>query len=220
MQVDELAPGLWRWTARSPDWSPGMSWEPEVSCFYAETGEATVLVDPLVPEDEAERFWSALDRDVERRKLRVAVLLTQAAHARSAGEVAQRYGGGVWGHEGARPKVGDAPFTAVEHGDELPGGVRALRFDQEPGGSGTPLFLPSHGALAVGDVFISIDGELRVWWGDKHENGDWYAERLLPSLRRWLELPIERLLIAHGPQVGGGVDELAAALERPPHSLE
>jgi hypothetical protein len=219
LEVEELAPGLWRWTAPHPDWSAGQNWEQEVSCFYVEAGDATLVVDPLVPDDEAERFWTSLDRDVERRQLPVAVLLTQAAHACSAGEVARRYGAGVWGHEDGRGKVGDAEFHAISPGDDIPGG-RALELDQEPGGSGTPVYLPSHAAAAIGDVFITVDGELRVWWGEKHGNGEWYRERFVPSLRRWLELPIERLLVAHGAQVEGGVDAIAAALERAPYTHE
>jgi hypothetical protein len=35
VQVDELAPGLWRWTAEHPAWTPGEEWEPDVACFYA-----------------------------------------------------------------------------------------------------------------------------------------------------------------------------------------
>src|ERR671933_3082013 len=192
-----------------------MGWDAEVRCFYAETGDATLLVDPLVPGDERDRFWRALDADVERRRLPVAVLLTQAAHARSAGEVARRYDGEVWGHEKAREKVGGASFHALEGGGRAAGGAVALPFDQEPGGSGTPLLLPSHSAVAVGDVLISVDGELRVWWAHGASGEDWYRDRLVPSLRRWLELPIERVLVAHRKPVPGGAEEIAAALERP-----
>jgi hypothetical protein len=217
VQVEELAPGLWAWTAPHPDWRPGFGWPEEVRCFYVEAGEATLLVDPLVPDGEAERFWRALDRDVERRGLPVAVLLTQAAHARSAGAVARRYGGRVWGHEVAREKVEGAPFEALAPGDHAVAGVRALDFDQEPGGSGTPLYLPSHEALAVGDVLISVEGDLRVWWAHGASGEGWYRDRLLPSLRRWLDLPVERVLVAHGEPVPGGAEEIAAALERPPY---
>jgi hypothetical protein len=217
LHVEELATGLWSWTAPHPEWQPGFGWPEEVRCFYAETDDATLLVDPLVPDDEPARFWRALDRDVERRGLPVAVLLTQAAHARSAGAVAQRYEAEVWGHAIAREKVGGAPFHALAPGDTAVGGVRALEFDQEPGGSGTPLYLASHRAVAVGDVLISIEGELRVWWAHGASGDDWYRNRLLPSLRAWLELPIERILVAHGEQVAGGSEEIAAALERPPY---
>jgi hypothetical protein len=53
--------------------------------------------DPLVPDDDEERFWAALDRDVERRALPVSVVLTQAAHSRNAGDAAARFGADVWG---------------------------------------------------------------------------------------------------------------------------
>lgn len=222
MEVVELAPGLWRWTARHPDWKDEYDWSPIVGCFYAEAADATLVVDPLVPDDEAERFWIALDRDVERRGLPVAVLLTEAAHARSAGDVAARYGAAVWGHERAREEVGGAEFHAVRPGDELPGGARPL-----DGGlpldegyedtSGTPLFLPSHGALAPGDAIVEVGGELRVWWvfeGEEDERQ--FHEECLPALRSWLELPIERVLVSHGEQRSFGREDVAAALERPP----
>ena len=220
MEVAKLAPGLWSWTAAHPEWQSGLGWGAEVRCFYVETDDATLVVDPLVPADEAERFWHALDRDVERRGRPVAVLLTQAAHARSASAVAARYDANVWGHEYARPKVGGAPFHAVAPDDNAAGGARVLGVDQEPDGSGTPLYLASHRAVAVGDVFIVVDGELRIWWAHGASSGSWYRERLLPSLRRWLEFPIDHVLVAHGEQVEGGSDQLAAALERPPYDME
>jgi hypothetical protein len=212
VHVGELAPGLWWWTAEHPEWTPTQSWDPVVRCFYVEAEDATVVVDPLVP-DDADRFWQHLDADLERHGLPLAVVLTQAAHARDAGDVARRYGAAVWGHESARGKVGDARYHAVRTGDDIPGG-RALDFDQERGGSGTPLYFPSHRAIAVGDVFISRDDGLRVWWGHGASDDAWYRERLVPSLRAWLELPIEHVLVAHGPLVAPA--ELSAALDRPP----
>jgi hypothetical protein len=216
VEVDELAPGLWRWTARHPDWRNEYDWSPEVGCFYVEADDVTLVVDPLVPGGEAERFWRALDRDVERRGLPVAVLLTEAAHARSAGELAARYDAGVWGHEEARPKVGSAAFHVLRPGAAAPGGATALD-EGVHHGTGTPLFLPSHGALAPGDAIVEVDGELRVWWelGDEGTEAELRGQ-LLPALRRWLELPIERVLVSHGQQRAFGRDEVAAALDRPP----
>ena len=142
MQVDELAPGLWRWTAEHPAWTPGEEWEPEVACFYAETDAATILIDPLAPANEdAERFWAHLDEDIERHGRPVAILLTGEWHRRSADEVAARYG------------------AHVHDGDELPGDVLRLA----AGEADTALWLPAHRALAVGDALISVGGELRLW---------------------------------------------------------
>ena len=57
MNVSELAPGLWRWTALHPDWKEGEGWEQEVGCVYYEAADATVLIDPLVPAEQ-ERFFA------------------------------------------------------------------------------------------------------------------------------------------------------------------
>ena len=61
MRVDRLADGLWRWTAAAADGAEG-------NCVYHEHPDGIVLIDPLPPADaaDAERFWRALDRDVER----------------------------------------------------------------------------------------------------------------------------------------------------------
>jgi hypothetical protein len=83
VDVADLGFGVWRWTAG------------ERTCFYVEAEQATLLVDPVVPDDEPERFWRALDRDVERRGLPVVVLLTGAAGREGADAVAARYGGTI-----------------------------------------------------------------------------------------------------------------------------
>jgi hypothetical protein len=211
--VEDVAPGIWSWTARHSEWQAGQGWDEHVRCFCVETEDRTLLLDPLVEDDD----WAAVDDAVARRRLPVAVLLTQAAHARSAGAAARRYGAGVWGHAYAHEKVGGAEFHPIAHRDAAPGGARVLPFDELPGGSGTPLYLRSHAAVAIGDVFISVEGGLRIWWSSADEVEErWYRERYVTSLRRWLELPIERILVAHGPPVPGGADEIAAALERPP----
>lgn len=87
MRVEELAAGLWRWSAR-------LAGE-EVWSVYYEAPEATVLIDPVVPEDEAERFFRALDRDVERRGVRVVIVCTSGGLETEAAALAARYGAAV-----------------------------------------------------------------------------------------------------------------------------
>ncbi|HXH88121.1 MAG TPA: hypothetical protein VNI55_05895 [Gaiellaceae bacterium] len=82
MVVEELAPGLWRWSARRDD--------AEVWCLYVETDAATVLIDPVLP-DEPERFFRALDRDLERRGKPLTILCTSAEHEREAAPLVERY---------------------------------------------------------------------------------------------------------------------------------
>ena len=56
--MDELLDGLWRWTARHPEFHP--KGFPEVACFALRDDVGTILVDPLLPEDDA-AVLAALD---------------------------------------------------------------------------------------------------------------------------------------------------------------
>jgi hypothetical protein len=77
LELDELAPGVWRWD----------------DSLYVERPSAIVLIDPVVPAGEKEHFFRALDRDVERLGRPVVVLLTDASL--DAGVFVERYGAAV-----------------------------------------------------------------------------------------------------------------------------
>src|SRR5436190_9043874 len=95
--LEEIAPGLWRWTVLHPEWRPDAApetpadWPCEVGCLLCETSEATVLIDPLLPPDD-QGFLDALDGRISRRGRPVAVLTTIGFHRRSRDELAARYG--------------------------------------------------------------------------------------------------------------------------------
>ena len=49
--MEKITEGLWRWTARHPEWHPG-EFGAEVASFAAEAGDGTLLlIDPLLPPD-------------------------------------------------------------------------------------------------------------------------------------------------------------------------
>jgi hypothetical protein len=186
--VTELAPGLWRWTTPHPDWTEAEEWPREVGSVYYEAPRATVLFDPLVPSHaDRERFFEALDRDVERRGLPVTILLTVAWHERSAAELVERYAAGK------EPPVGVVPF-----------GV--------PGVDETLWWLPEHAALLAGDVLLGADDGVCVCpdsWLEGRSSHDSIRAALAPLL----DLPIERILVSHGqPALEDGRDALARAL--------
>ena len=105
MEVTRIADGLWRWSTYYGEWRD------EVGSVYVEADDAIALVDPLVPEerDEAERFWRALDRDVERASVPVHVLVTVFWHVRSAAEVVRRYRGRL--HAAVRARAGAPAYV-------------------------------------------------------------------------------------------------------------
>ena len=194
MDVRELAAGLWRWTAPHPDWesepepeSPA-DWPRNVGCVYYEAPDAVVLIDPLVP-PERDTFLEALDRDVGRVGLPVAILLTVSWHERSAAELAARYGAGL----------------------ETPSGVVELRVECA---KEALYWLPDHRTLIAGDVLIG-DGDrgIRVcpasWLPDETS-----AANVRSELRPLLDLPVERVLVSHWePVLADGHAALAAALD-------
>jgi hypothetical protein len=199
VDVQELRRGLWRWTAPHPRWENDEHWGPDVASVYAELSDAVVVIDPIVPADEEERFWSALDRDVERVDRPVYVLLTVHWHERSVADVLDRYGGRLW-----RP----------EEQGELPGGVR-VEVVKGVDWSEALFFLEPYRALVVGDLLIGNgEGlELPISWFPKAEQ-DWAREALKPRLReRLAALPVELVLVSHGtPVLADGAAALARAL--------
>jgi glyoxylase-like metal-dependent hydrolase (beta-lactamase superfamily II) len=200
VEVVELAPGLWRWTGWHEEWKE------DVGCVYLEAPDAVVLVDPLVPPEDRERFLEHLDRDVQRAGKPLHVLLTIYWHNRSAGELARRYRGKVWAPvRSALPveRRGHGPVDGFRPGDELPGGVQALA----SGRAAEVLFwLPEQRALVAGDVLLG--SPLRICPASWVGKGGQAAVR--EALRPVLHLPVERVLVSHGePVLRGGRSALA-----------
>ncbi len=185
VQVGEITPGLWRWTARHPAWTPAEEgeWEPDVGCVYAEIDCRIVLIDPLVPA-ESERFWAALDRDVGRLGTPV-VLTTTVDHARSSEKIIDRYG------DGGLPSDGVTRIATALHGEVV-------------------FWLAPYRALVPGDVLLGDGtGRVRVCPDSWLEGAD--RTSVWASLRPLLGLPVERILVSHGePVLTNGL----AALER------
>ena len=199
MRVEQLQPGLWRWTGLHPEWTSDDGgpdgWEQEVGCVYAEADDAVLLIDPLIPPEDEQRFLDALDRDVDRSDRPVAILLTSPWHVRSARELAARYGAEV--HAPNVPNESVEGAHAFAFGDSLPGGVQT--FDAHFHGESL-FWLPVHRALVAGDVLVGRADGLRVApdsWLAEHERGG----RIRESLRHLLELPVELVLVGHGEPV-------------------
>jgi hypothetical protein len=193
MKLREIVPGLRHWTAPHPAWDGAADWPEDVGCVYYEGPDAIVLIDPLIPVGEADELWRFVDDAVDRLRLPVAVLLTAPWHRRSSAEVAARYGTSVWLHGS------DAPLPA---GVDLfvPGGVSEGQ---------VAFFLPEHRALVVAEIFMGMDGGLRVCPSPASTD----LEAFDASLRSLLDLPIELVLVSHGePVLHDGRRRIAEAL--------
>jgi hypothetical protein len=195
--MQEIAPGLWRWTAPHPAWVPRAEpdspddWDRYVGSVLYEHRDAAVFIDPLVPAD-ADRFWSWADERVAGRG--VVVLTTLGPHRRSRDQVVQRYGAST-----SRAKR------------NLPHGVRSIVIR---GASETMFWLPEHRTLIPGDRILGApNGGLRLcpesWLYWVRVNQDELRTLLSPLL----ELAIERVLVSHGePVLSGGAEVLRSCL--------
>jgi hypothetical protein len=191
--LEEIAPGLRRWSARHEEWNE------DVASLAVTTGDGLVLIDPIGPP-------RSLGEPAH-------VLLTVYWHARSAAGTAR-----VWASTRSRRALRTRgidvahPFRA---GDPLPGGIQAF---QTPRASEVLFWLPEHNALAVGDVLLGAGAKphataeaLRLCperWLGKGTHDD-----LRAMLRPLLRLPVERVLVSHGaPVLSGGREALAAVV--------
>jgi hypothetical protein len=213
----EIAPGIWRWTARHPEWHPG-EFGAEVACFALDAGDDLLLIDPLVPEDGDSAVLDLLDRLANDRT--TSALITIGYHVRSAEALCERYGGRVYGpHTCVKRLANEQLLTEFTPGTPGPAGSSAFTIGK-PRRTERPLWFPSHNALAFGDAVVTTpENELRVW---SHAPLDakvrrFYRERFAPTLEPLLDLPVEHVLVTHGaPIAGGGAKVLRAAVEAEP----
>jgi glyoxylase-like metal-dependent hydrolase (beta-lactamase superfamily II) len=190
--LEELAPGLRRWTARHEEWGE------DVGCVAVETHDGLVLIDPLDPPGQ-------LGRPAH-------VLLTIRWHARSAR--AKR----VWAHARETRSLANRGVEVTDPIDSessLPGGIRAFEAAR-PGE--VVYWLPRQRTVVVGDVLLgagakprATDEPLRLcpegWLGGATHDD------LRASLAPLLELPVSRVLVSHGEPVRrGDARVLAGAL--------
>jgi glyoxylase-like metal-dependent hydrolase (beta-lactamase superfamily II) len=209
----QLAAGLWHWTARHPEWHPGV-FGAEVGSYALRAGDELLLVDPLVLDDARE----AVD-DLAAGARAVRVLITIGYHARSAEALARRYGCRVYGPPKVASRLGDRSLLEVlEPGGDGPAGVRAFAIGRPVRGE-RPLWLPSHRAIAFGDAVVTTPrGDLRVWAQERpDERRVRCTTSFNPTLEPLVALKPQRILTTHGaPVLAGGSAALRGALAGEP----
>jgi hypothetical protein len=200
VKIEQIRPQLWHWAVPHPEWTPkargksGQGWDQLVSSYGLVADGAFVLVDPQIPDDEADaaELWNALDRDVEHHGP-PAILITIRWHVRSAPEIAERYEGTtVWAPESQAKEIAKRiPYTdTFGTGDELPGGLVAhdlARFDE------AALELPAHRAIVFGDVVLDGPRLCPASWLPKGATIEDLADTVRPLVAN-----AELLLLTHG----------------------
>jgi hypothetical protein len=182
--LQEVRPGLKRWTTVHPDFDPleghlDESYTPVASALY-HAPSALVLIDPLVPDE----LWPALDSEVKQSGAPVVVLTTIFFHERSRDDVARRYGAKLGG---------------------VPEGVRAFSAERA---DEVALWLEEPRALVFGDAIMGDQrGGLRLCPWFRSDEGREITVRAWQPL---VDLPVEVVLTAHGEPVLEGAREALA----------
>jgi hypothetical protein len=195
--MEEIAPGVWHWTARHPHIHAG------VSSYYLLPER--VLIDPMIPPPGAE--WFAEHGAPEH------VLLSNRHHDRDAWRLRETFGCTVHCiRNGLHELEGRGPVQAFDFGDELPGGVIVHEVDSICPDE-TALQIPSRAALACADGVIrgGDDGELAFVPDFLMDDPEQTKQGLRDAYRRLLQLDFDLLLLAHGePVIGRGKEALRA----------
>lgn len=195
--VQEIAPGLWHWSARHEH--IGI----DVSSYYLE--RERVAIDPMIPRAGLEWFKD--------HGTPVHALLTNRHHDRHSWRLHDAFGTTV--HcigNGLHELDGRGPVEPFDFGDELPGGVIVHEVDAICPDE-TALYIPSRRALACADGVVNMhpDGLLGFVPDHLMDDPEQTKEQLRAAYRRLLELDFESLLLAHGqPVVGTGKGALRA----------
>jgi hypothetical protein len=198
--AQQIAPGLRRWTAWHAEWKQ------EVGSLAVQTRDGLVLIDPIDPPPELRKADH--------------VLLTVFWHGRATPDIEAKH---VWAHPRGVRRLKNRGTTVTDQigNGELPGGIQAFETARE---SEVVYWLPDQRAVAVGDVLLGAGAKpkatsepLRLcperWLGDANY---W---KLKKSLLPLLELPLQRILLAHGePVLVDAKETLAALVETPKRS--
>jgi hypothetical protein len=203
----QILDGLWRFEALHPEWTEdeggGDGWEQSVAWWAVAAPGGIVLVDPLVDE------WDGVDRLMAVEGGCAGVVRTCVWHQRSIGDVARRYEVEVWARPHPDDRVRHAFDHAVSDHEELFDVLRVIDVERA---DEIALWLPRQRALLFGDAMIRTEsGELRVCpesW-TQPTGGPARLRRLLGALA---DLPVEHVLVSHGPLLlGSGLASLRHA---------
>ena len=193
--MEEIAPGLWHWTAVQE--TIGV----RVSSYYV--GPARIVIDPKIPEGDGLR---SLPGPIDQ------VVLTSGHHGRDAQAYVDRFDVPIRASRQADEHLGgELAIETFEDGEEIAPGVRAIHIGVLCEDEGALQIAHGAGALAIADGVHRSEGEL-AFFSDGLLGDDPEAVKvgLKAAYRSLLELGFAHLLFAHGePLIGGGKQALA-----------
>lgn len=199
--MQEIAPGLWHWSARHEH--IGF----DVSSYYLEPER--VLIDAMIPPEGLGWFEGRAPEHV---------LLSNRHHDRHAWRLQDEFGCTVHCvRNGMHEIEGRGEAQPFDFGDTLPGGVEAIEIDAICPDEGA-LYIPSRRALVCADGVVRWPGREGIGFviDELMDEPERTKAGLLDAYARVLDSgrDFDMLLLAHGdPVASGGREELRAFVE-------
>jgi len=200
--MQEILPGIFHWIT----FHEGI--KQDVHSYYIGATDPAVLIDPRVPAEGIKWF--------ETQKPPKHIYLTNRHHYRHSGQFAEFFSTTVWCHkDGLHEFTRGEAVKPFNHGDELSGGILALKVGilcpEE-----TTLYIPhSGGVIAIGDAIVRYGDDLGFvpdyLMGEEPEA---VKHGLRSVFLSHLERDFDHLLFAHGkPWISGAKMGLRQFLE-------
>jgi len=193
-RAEQVADGLWHWRIRNSSIGGGISSSQAIA-----VDGGLVMIDPVRLADDA---LAALPRPT-------AVVLTAKCHQRAAWRYRREFGAEVWLPDDA-PAADEEPDRRYAEGDELPGGLRAMRTPGPEWPHYSFLRESAPGILFCSDLVgggEDATAPLHFIPPEYHED----PAETRRSVGKLLDLPFSILCLDHGAPL---VDDPQAALRR------
>ena len=205
----ELAPGIWHWQARHPEWRESEPWDPNVSSYAISDDARLLIFDPIAPPEGL--FDLAAEHEA-------AIVLTSPWHERGMQTLVERLDLPVYAPrpDSAQDLVDKFGITLEQAGDgspdlvwlraESPGNWRPYTADgplpdgieafegREP--NDVVLWIESRRAVVAGDTLADFGDGLEVSSRWLREGITW--ESRVERLRPLLDRPVDHVLATHG----------------------
>jgi len=199
--MKEVLPGVFTWAWPSPEKKL------DFNGWYLKAADGHAIVDPPPCE---ESVFAAIEEMGELK----AILLTNKDHTRRAEEFAERLRVPILIHSADAPLVSSSVRIGglFRHGDELPGGLEAVRVADAKSPGECAFLLRRANAIIIGDALIGNPaGQLTMLPPAKFPDFDKARE----GVRAILKLPFDGVLVGDGtPIPRGGRKALEEFLNR------
>jgi glyoxylase-like metal-dependent hydrolase (beta-lactamase superfamily II) len=199
--MKEILPGVFTWSRFSEEK------QYDFNGWYVASGAVRTVVDPPPCSEE-------VLAEIERRGGPGAIVLTNRDHTRAADVFAARFRAPILIHQADAPLVTVRIGGVFRHGEELPGGLRAVRVAdaKSPGECG--LLLRAANAIILGDALIGVPaGRLSMLPASKFAD----PAKAREGVRALLDHPFDAVLVGDGAPIPRGgrraVEEFLARTE-------